>query len=73
MPFFLRYGAFNMTILELRLKCVLHIDIFYPNKSIDQLYAYFMLDRHIKKVKFKFTIKTQKHDLSALYESFYWI
>ena len=83
MRLFLRYGAFNMTFVHR--KCILHIYyfcmflsiIFYPNKSSDQLQAYSMLDRHIKKyrlsqVKFKFTTKNKKIDLSAFKESFLW-
>ena len=66
MHFFLRYGAFNMTLCTLNASCTKIIFvcflsiIFYPNKSSDQLQSYSMLNKHVKNIdydKFKFTTK----------------
>ena len=49
--------------------------IFYPNKSSDQLKAYSMLNKHVKKNidqnEFKLLPKILKIDLSALKEPFF--
>ena len=68
--FFYATVHFNMTFEDC--KCVLHINyfcmflsiIFYPNKSSDQLYAYSMLNKHLKNIdedKFKFTTNNLKN------------